>query len=90
MHRTVDIAHGSKKKRQEIINGEAEYVIINYDGVEIVKDDIEAGGFDLIIVDEATHYKNSQSKRWKVLNSLLKPDTWLWMMTGTNPILGCG
>jgi SNF2 family DNA or RNA helicase len=83
MHRTVDIAHGSKKKRQEIINGEAEYVIINYDGVEIVKDDIEAGGFDLIIVDEATHYKNSQSKRWKVLNSLLKPDTWLWMMTGT-------
>jgi SNF2 family DNA or RNA helicase len=83
MHRTVDIAHGSKKKRQQIINGEAEYVIINYDGVEIVKDDIEAGGFDLIIVDEATHYKNSQSKRWKVLNSLLKPDTWLWMMTGT-------
>ena len=83
MHRTVDIAHGSKKKRQEIINGEAEYVIINYDGVEIVKDDIEAGGFDLIIVDEATHYKNSQSKRWKVLNSILKPQTWLWMMTGT-------
>jgi SNF2 family DNA or RNA helicase len=83
MHRTVDIAHGSKKKRQEIINGEAEYIIINYDGVEIVKDDIEAGGFDLIIVDEATHYKNSQSKRWKVLNSILKPQTWLWMMTGT-------
>jgi len=83
MHRTVDIAHGPKKKRQEIINGEAEYIIINYDGVEIVKDDIEAGGFDLIIVDEATHYKNSQSKRWKVLNSILKPQTWLWMMTGT-------
>lgn len=83
MHRTVDIAHGSKKKRQEIINGEAEYIIINYDGVEIVKDAIEAGGFDLIIVDEATHYKNSQSKRWKVLNSILKPQTWLWMMTGT-------
>tara|TARA_R110002012_G_scaffold290880_1_gene485063 strand:+ start:3096 stop:4643 length:1548 start_codon:yes stop_codon:yes gene_type:complete len=83
MHRTVDIAHGAKKKRQEIINGDAEYMIINYDGVEIVKDDIANGGFDLIIVDEATHYKNAQSKRWKVLASILKPDTWLWLMTGT-------
>ncbi len=41
------------------------------------------GGFDLIIVDEATHYKNAQSKRWKVLASVIKPETWLWLMTGT-------
>lgn len=83
MHRTVDIAHGAKKKRQEIIGSDTEFVIINYDGVEIVKDDIANGGFDLIIVDEATHYKNAQSKRWKVLASIMTGDTWLWMMTGT-------
>jgi SNF2 family DNA or RNA helicase len=83
MHRTVDIAHGAKKKRQEIIASDAEFVIINYDGVEIVKDDIANGGFDLIIVDEATHYKNAQSKRWKVLASIMNGKTWLWMMTGT-------
>ncbi len=83
MHRTVEIAHGAKKKRQEIINGDAEFVIINYDGVEIVKDEVANGGFDLIIIDEATHYKNAQSKRWKVLASVLKPETWLWLMTGT-------
>ena len=83
MHRTVDIAHGSKRKRQEIIANGADYVIINYDGVEIIKDEIEEGGFDLIIADEATHYKNAQSKRWKTLNSLMAPSTWLWMMTGT-------
>ena len=83
MHRSVDIAYGPRKKRAEIINGNAEYIIINYDGVEIVRDEIANGGFDLIIVDEANHYKNSQSKRWKILNALLTPDTWLWMMTGT-------
>ena len=83
MHRTVDIAHGSKKKRQAIINSDTEYVIINYDGVEVVKEEIMNGGFDLIIVDEATHYKNAQSKRWKVLASIIQPHTWLWMMTGT-------
>ena len=83
MHRTVDIAYGARKKRQEIINSGADYVIINYDGVEIVKEEIANGGFDLIIVDEATHYKNANSRRWKVLNSLLTSETWLWMMTGT-------
>lgn len=83
MHRTVDVAHGASKKRREIIEGDAEFVIINYDGVEIVVDAIANGGFDLIIVDEATHYKNAQTNRWKVLNSLIKPTTWLWMMTGT-------
>jgi len=94
MHRTVAIAYGPKDKREDIINNGAEYVIINYDGVEIVKDVIAKGGFDLIVADEATHYKNAQSKRWKVLNSLIKPDTWLWMMTGTpaaqSPLDGYG
>ena len=82
-HRTVDVAYGSSKKRKEIIEQGAEYVIINYDGLAIVKDEIDAGGFDLIIVDEATHYKNAQPNRWKTLNKLVKPETWLWMMTGT-------
>ncbi len=83
MHRTVDVAHGAKEKRRKIIEGGADFVIINYDGVEIVRDVIAAGGFDCIIIDEATHYKNPQTKRWKTLNKLVTPDTWLWLMTGT-------
>ena len=83
MHRSVDVAHGAKDKRRKIIEGGADFVIINYDGVEIVRDVIADGGFDCIIVDEATHYKNVQTKRWKTLSLLVKPDTWLWMMTGT-------
>ena len=83
MHRTVSVAYGSAAKRREIINSDSDFVIINYDGVEIVEDAIANGGFDLIIVDEATHYKNVQTKRWKCLNRLVTPNTWLWMMTGT-------
>ena len=83
MHRSVDVAYGSRKKRADIINSGAEFVIINYDGVDIVKEDIINGGFDCIIVDEATHYKNAQTKRWKTLKKLISDDTWLWMMTGT-------
>lgn len=83
MHRSVNIAHGSADKRRKIINGGSEFIIINYDGLGIVEDEVRNGGFDLIIVDEASHYKNAQSKRWKTLNRLVTPDTWLWLMTGT-------
>jgi SNF2 family DNA or RNA helicase len=83
MHRTVDIAHGDREKRTRIINSDAEFIIINYDGVEIVRDVIAENNFDLIVIDEANAYKNTQTTRWKTLNRLLKPETWLWMMTGT-------
>jgi SNF2 family DNA or RNA helicase len=83
MHRTVGIAYGTAKQRKQIIAGKPDFLIINYDGLEIVKEDVAAAGYDLFIIDEASHYKNSQSTRWKVLNSLLKPESWLWMMTGT-------
>ena len=83
IHRTVDVAYGARDKRKKIVNGNAEFVIINFDGLEIVQDEIEKAGFDLIVIDEANAYKNPTTTRWKVLNRLVKPDTWLWMLTGT-------
>ena len=75
MHRSVDIAYGASKVRKKIIEGDAEFVIINYDGIEIVESEIANGGFDLVVIDEANAYKNVQTKRWKTLNRILKADT---------------
>ena len=83
LHRSVGVAHGNRTQRQNIVNGNYEYVVINYDGIPIVADNIAKGGFDLIIIDEANAYKNTTTQRWKVLNKLINPDTWVWMMTGT-------
>lgn len=83
MHRSVDVAHGSKDKRIKVINSKAEIVIINYDGIKVVASEIDKGDFDLIILDEANLIKNSASDRWKVLNKLVKVNTWMWMATGT-------
>ena len=70
MHRSVDVAYGAPEKRKKIIEGEAEYVIINYDGVEIVEKEIDNGGFDLIVIDEANAYKNVTTRRWKTMAKL--------------------
>lgn len=83
MHRTVAIAQGTKKQRQAVVNGNFEFVIINFDGVKVVSEDLAKGGFDLIIVDEANAVKSVQTDRWKYLASLMKASTRMWLMTGT-------
>ena len=83
MHRTCAVAHGSVSKRKKIIQGDYDFVIINYDGVSIVKDEIQNERFDLIVIDEANAYKSSTTQRWKTMKRLLMPTTGLWMLTGT-------
>lgn len=83
MHRRVGIAYGSADKRKRVIDGDYEFVIINYDGLPIVREEVKNGGFDMVIVDEANAYKNPSTKRWKTLNNILKPSGYLWMLTGT-------
>ena len=51
MYRSVDIAHGSAEKRRAVIESQAEFVVINFDGVEVVADAIEKANFDLIVVE---------------------------------------
>ena len=83
MHRSCSVAHGSGARREKIINAGSEFVIINFDGVAVVKDTILKADFDLIVVDEANAYKNSQTSRWKTMRDLCKKIDRLWMLTGT-------
>ena len=85
LHRSAVIAHHSQASRRiEMVQGDYEFVIMNYDGLNLTVDEIANDGrFDLIIIDEANAYKNVSTKRWKALNRLIKPTTMLWMMTGT-------
>jgi len=83
MHRSCSVAHGSAERRKKILAAGAEFVIINFDGAGVIKEEILAGGFDLIVVDEANAYKNPQTNRWKVLRDIVAKAPWLWMLTGT-------
>jgi len=85
IHRSVIAAHHSQASRRiEMVQGDYEFVVVNYDGLNLIADEVIANNkFDLVIVDEANAYKNNSTKRWKSLNKILKPHTMLWMMTGT-------
>lgn len=85
IHRSAVIAHHPQASRRiEMIQQDYEFVITNYEGLNLIAGEINANGkFDLVIVDEANAYKTVTTKRWKSLQSIIKPDTLLWMMTGT-------
>ena len=83
MHRTSAVAYGTSEKREKIVNGGYEFVVINYDGVNVIRECIEKANFDLIVVDECNAYKTPTTARWKTLAKIIKPHTRLWMLTGT-------
>jgi len=83
MHRSSVVCHGPAHKRKAIIEGDYDFTIINYDGVNIVKDEIKNADYDLVIIDECNAYKSHTTVRWKTLNRILNPKTRVWMMTGT-------
>ena len=85
IHRSAVVAHHAQAARRiELIQEDYEFVITNYEGLNLIANEIANDGrFDLVIVDEANAYKNPQTRRWKALNSIIKPETYVWMMTGT-------
>ena len=84
MHRSCSVAYGDAKQRKKILDMGAEFVILNFDGLAVIDELIVDGGFDLIVVDECTVYKNAQTARWKTLNRIINTtDPYLWMLTGT-------
>jgi len=86
MHRSCAVVHGSRDKRLQSLSYDVDFYIMNHDGVAIdpVHKAIRTNPeIDLVIVDEASMFRNSQTKKFKALKSMLRPDQRLWLLTGT-------
>lgn len=97
--RKAAILHGTREKRLRELSTAASAFIINPDGLtvgmkregtklilgELAQRIIADTSIDLIIIDEASAFKNAATNRWKILNRIIeaKPDCWVWGLTGT-------
>lgn len=94
--RTAVILHGSAEKRVELLAQPADFYIINHDGLAVgAPEDPKSNGRGLYaallarddiriaIVDEASVYRDSSTRRHRVARKLLGRRDYLWMMTGT-------
>jgi SNF2 family DNA or RNA helicase len=94
--RKIEILHGSAEKRIAALARPADWYIVNHDGVTVgahTRKRLELDGFSkalaeredirICVVDEASAYRDSQTRRWKVAQRVIGDRPYLWMMTGT-------
>ena len=91
-HRTFAVLHGAADRRRKMLAQPKDFYIVNHDGVAVIAKELAARpDIDIIIIDEIATYRNKQTGRWKVIESLIYPDPktklapkpWVWGMTGT-------
>jgi len=86
MHRTTSVVYGTKQKRLAALEADADIYIMNHDGVsipDVVKAIQRRPDIDLLVIDEASMFRNHGTKKYRNLKSLIRPDMRLWMLTGT-------
>lgn len=84
--RSYAIVHGSAEKRCKLLRRDYDFYIMNHDGIKI--DSVRyilatKASIKIIIIDEASAYRNSSSKRSKAVRTILTPKPFVWAMTGT-------
>lgn len=77
-HRKYRIAHGTRQQRVDAINSNADFVIINHDGISIPEVEaaiiakIRAGKLRVIAIDELTAFKKHTTNRSKAMQRIAK------------------
>jgi len=86
-HLRVTVLHGSKARREKLLEAPADVYVINPDGVKTIEASLcKVRKFCCINLDESTAAKNHKSGRWKSLNAVFdahRGNAWLIGMTGT-------
>jgi SNF2 family DNA or RNA helicase len=84
MHRTSSLLYGTRAKRIERLGDDVDFYVVNHEGVKILRHEInQRDDIDLIILDEASDYRNASTDKYKALASILKPEMRFWSMTAT-------
>jgi SNF2 family DNA or RNA helicase len=94
--RTVEILHGDATARSKALARPADLYICNFDGVGVgahTRKKFELDGFSkelaarddirICIVDEASAYKDSTTKRHRIARQVFGKKDYLWLLTGT-------
>lgn len=82
MHRNAVVLHGSADKRREKLAFDSDIYVINHSGLKVLVSDIMARqDIDLLVVDEASVYRNAGTDAYDILAKLAKGRK-LWLMSG--------
>jgi SNF2 family DNA or RNA helicase len=80
--RTVKVLHGSKKRRLELLEEDADIYIINHDGLRVIQEALSVRtDIDVLCLDELAVYRNN-SDRSKAMRKFAERFKVVWGLTG--------
>lgn len=83
----VEVLYGSRAKRVEALDRDADIYVINHDGVSVIVEELRKrvtpGDIDMICIDELSVYKNVSTTLWKTMHKLTNACERIVGMTGT-------
>jgi SNF2 family DNA or RNA helicase len=76
-HRKYRIAHGNRAERLAAINSNADFIIINHDGISIdaIEQAIIRKRFGIVIIDELTAFKKHTTNRSKAMQRITQSNS---------------
>ena len=82
-HRKAVVLHGTRARRLRRLAEDADFYIINHDGIATIFDELQARrDINLIILDELAVFRDASTDRWKRTRLLLEGRRFVWGMTG--------
>ena len=96
--RTYRILYGNADRRRKLLAEQADFYIVNFDGVGVgakvnLRGKVELGGLShelaarqdigISIIDEGRAYSTGNTRRYRVAWSVLVPKPYIWLLTGT-------
>ena len=83
-HLTFAIAVGSEKERLEALKKQADITMINRENLQwLIEKSGQPFGYDMVVIDELSSFKNHQAKRFKVLMKVRPKVKRIVGLTGT-------
>lgn len=84
----VNVLYGTREKRIKMLEDEADFYIINTDGIKIIKDELAMRpDIDMVVIDEVALFRNHAAARWKAANDICnkqcKGQRRVWGLTGS-------
>jgi SNF2 family DNA or RNA helicase len=87
LHRRCAVVHGSREKRLKALSLDVDFYVINHHGValdEVARALKARKDIDLIILDEASAFRNHKTNIYRYLMWILKKQSKrFWLLTGT-------
>lgn len=79
-----NIVMGDRETKEQLIAQAPEILVINYEGLLFLKEELSQLSFDLVVLDECTKVKNRRAQVWNATYSLVRKAKYAWLLTA-NP-----